>query len=161
MTDAASMPPVLQLRVVVEATDYDAAVAFFRDTLGLPEYLAFAEGHDERVVILDAGRATLEIANPAHKRAIDRIEAGGAESPHIRLAFEVTDTEGVTRRLEAAGGSVVAEPVVTPWQSLNSRIDAPAGVQITLFQELLEGGERAVLDGFATDDVRGGADPAE
>lgn len=153
MTDAAS-PSVLQLRVVVEAADYDAAVAFFRDTLGLPEYLAFAEGGDERVVILDAGRATLEIGNPVHKRAIDRIEAGGAESPPIRLAFEVTDTDGVTRRLEGAGGRVVAEPVVTPWQSLNSRLDAPAGLQITLFQELLASGERAVLDGFATDDER-------
>ncbi len=160
MTDAAT-PPVLQLRVVVEATDYDAAVAFFRDTLGLPEYLAFAEGGDERVVILDAGRATLEIANPAHKRAIDRVEAGGAESPHIRLAFEVTDTEGVTRRLEGAGGRVVAEPVVTPWQSLNSRLDAPAGLQITLFQELLESGERAVLDGFATDEQRTEAEPRD
>ena len=41
MTDAAT-PQVLQLRVVVEAADYDAAVAFYRDTLGLPEYLAFA-----------------------------------------------------------------------------------------------------------------------
>ena len=153
MTDAAT-PPVLQLRVVVEATDYDAAVAFFRDTLGLPEYLAFAEGGDERVVILDAGRATLEIANPAHKRAIDRVESGGVESPHIRLAFEVEDTAGMTRRLEGAGGRVVAEPVVTPWQSLNSRLDAPADVQLTLFQELLDSGERAVLDGFATDEGR-------
>ncbi len=153
MTDATE--PVRQLRVVVEASDYDAAVAFFRDTLGLPEALAFAEGGDERVVILEAGRATLEIANPVHKRAIDRIEANGSESPHIRLAFEVSDTEGVTRRLEAAGGRIVGEPVVTPWQSLNSRLDAPGGVQVTIFQELLESGERAVLGGFATDDERG------
>jgi catechol 2,3-dioxygenase-like lactoylglutathione lyase family enzyme len=153
MTDAPKSP-VLQLRVVVEAADYDAAVAFFRDTLGLPEALAFAEGGEERVVILEAGRATLEIANPAHKRAVDHIEADGAESPHIRLAFEVTDTEGVTRRLEGAGGRVVAEPVVTPWQSLNSRLDAPGDVQVTIFQELLESGERAVLGGFATDDER-------
>ena len=100
-------------------------------------------------------------ANPAHTRAIDRVEAGGAESPHIRLAFEVTDTAGVTRRLEGAGARVVAEPVVTPWQSLNSRLDAPAGVQITLFQELLESGERAVLDGFATDAERDGATGAD
>ena len=153
MTDAPKSP-VLQLRVVVEAADYDAAVAFFRDTLGLPEALAFAEGGEERVVILEAGRATLEIANPAHKRAVDEIEADGAESPHIRLAFEVTDTEGVTRRLEGAGGRVVAEPVVTPWQSLNSRLDAPGDVPVTIFQELLESGERAVLGGFATDDER-------
>jgi len=160
MTDAAT-PMVLQLRVVVEADDYDAAVAFYRDTLGLPEYLAFAEGEEERVVILDAGRATLEIANPVHKRAIDRIEAGGAESPHIRLAFEVTDTAGVTRRLVGAGGRVIAEPVVTPWQSLNSRLDAPASLQITLFQELSESGERAVLDGYATDEARAADGPVD
>ncbi|WP_173923848.1 VOC family protein [Agromyces sp. Marseille-P2726] len=162
MTDAAPSP-VLQLRVVVEAADYDQAVAFFRDSLGLPEYLSFAEGGDERVVILDAGRATLEIANPVHKEAIDRVEAGGAESPHIRLAFEVTDTEGMTRRLEGAGGRVIAEPVVTPWQSLNSRLGAPAGVQVTLFQELLESGERAVLDGFSSETERreGGHRPSE
>ncbi|RXZ68365.1 VOC family protein [Agromyces albus] len=156
MTDAA-IPPVLQLRVVVEATDFDAAVAFYRDTLGMPEFLAFAEGGDDRVVILDAGRATLEIANPAHKRAIDEIEAGGAPSPHIRLAFEVTDSEGTTRRLEAAGARVVAEPVVTPWQSLNSRLDAPADLQITLFEELLGSEERAARAGFATEEERSGA----
>jgi len=137
MTDAAT-PSVLQLRVVVEAVDYDQAVAFFRDTLGLPEYLAFAEGGDERVVILDAGRATLEIANPVHKQAIDRIEAGGAESPHIRLAFEVEDTAGMTRRLEGVGARVVAEPVVTPWQSLNSRLEGPGDLQLTLFEELVK-----------------------
>ena len=52
----------------------------------------------------------------------------------------------------------MAEPVVTPWQSLNSRLDAPGGVQVTLFQELLESGERAVLDGFSTDAERGDDD---
>lgn len=33
--------PVLQLRVIVEAEDFDAAIAFYRDTLGLPEQAAF------------------------------------------------------------------------------------------------------------------------
>jgi hypothetical protein len=40
---------------------------------------------------------------------------------------------------------------VTPWQSLNARLDAPAGLQITLFQELLGLDERTALDGFGTD----------
>lgn len=147
MTDAPT-PPVLQLRVVVEAHDYDAAVAFYRDALGMSELLAFADGgDDDRVVILDAGRATLEIASPGHKRAIDAIEAGGRESQRIRLAFEVTDAAGTTRRLEGAGARVVAEPVETPWRSLNSRLDAPASLQITLFEELPDSHERAALDG--------------
>ena len=46
--------------------------------------------------------------------------------------------------------SSVAAPVRTPWQSLNSRIDAPAGLQITLFQELLPAQERTAQPGFDT-----------
>ena len=30
----------------------------------------------------------------------------------------------------------MAEPVITPWQSLNARLEAPAGLQLTVFQEL-------------------------
>lgn len=154
MTDAAQ-PPVLQLRVVIEAEDYERAVAFYRDALGMPELMAYAEGGDDRVTILEAGRATLEIANPTHKRVIDELEAGGRPSQRIRLAFEVTDGAGTTRRLSEAGASVVAEPVETPWRSLNSRLDAPAGLQITVFEELEGSEERALRDGFGTEADRG------
>ncbi|MGG5260347.1 VOC family protein [Phycicoccus avicenniae] len=143
--------PVRQLRVVVEAEDHDTAVHFFRDVLGMPELAAFAEGGDDRVAILDAGRATLELASPAHKRAIDAVEADGAVSPHIRLAFEVDDSAAATDRLEAAGAHVVARPVMTPWRSLNARLDAPAGLQITLFQETETAEERTARLGFGTD----------
>ena len=85
---------VHQLRVVVEADDYDAAVAFYRDALGMPELAAFAEGGDDRVAILDAGRATLELASPAHKRTIDRVEAEGLTSPRIRIALGSTTPPG-------------------------------------------------------------------
>lgn len=130
-----------QFRLVVEVEDFDAALAFYRDALGLPE-LAALEGEGEaRVAILDAGRATLELANPAQKRMIDRLEAEGRPSPRIRVAFEVDDAAGATRRLEAAGAVLVAAPVETPWRSLNSRLDAPADLQLTLFQEL-DGEER-------------------
>lgn len=125
-----------QLRLVVEAEDFEGALAFYRDALGLPELAAFEGEGDARVAILDAGRATLELANSAQKRMIDQVEAGGRPSPRIRVAFEVTDSEGATRRLEAAGAAVVAEPVETPWRSRNARLDAPAGLQLTLFQEL-------------------------
>ena len=145
---------VHQLRVVVEADDYDAAVTFYRDVLGMPELAAFAEGPDDRVAILDAGRATLEVASPEHKRVIDRVEAGGTPSPRIRIALEVDDAQGQTRRLVEAGAELVAAPVVTPWQSLNSRLDAPAGLTLTLFQELEDEAARWSRDGFARDDER-------
>lgn len=129
---------VRQLRLVVEAEDYDAAVAFFRDVLGMPEQEAFSTG-DARVAILDAGRATLEIANPAQKRYIDEVEVGRDVAPKLRVAFEVDDGPAVTARLVAAGATQVAPPTVTPWRSVNSRLEAPAGLQITVFQELFDG----------------------
>ncbi|HEX7132238.1 MAG TPA: VOC family protein [Iamia sp.] len=128
--------PVLQMRVVVEAEDFDDALAFYRDALGLPEQAAFEGDGDARVVILDAGRATLELANPAQTRMIDEVEVGRQVAPHIRIAFEVTDAQEATTRLAEAGATVVAEPVETPWRSLNSRLDGPAGLQLTLFEEL-------------------------
>jgi hypothetical protein len=42
----------------------------------------------------------------------------------------------VTRRLAEGGADVVAPPTETPWRSLNARLDAPAGLHITVFQEL-------------------------
>ena len=128
--------PVLQMRLVVEAEDYDEALRFYRDVLGLPEEAAFTGEGDARVVILDAGRATLEIANPAQKRMIDEVEVGRQVAPKLRVAFEVADSAAATDRLVAAGATLVAEPTETPWRSLNSRLDAPAGLHITLFQEL-------------------------
>lgn len=127
---------VRQLRVVVEAADYDAAVAFYRDVLGLPEELAVAGPGGAQVTILDAGRATLEIANPAQKRYIDEIEVGRDAAPHIRIAFEVDDARTVTDGLVKAGATEMAPPTETPWRSLNARLDAPAGLQITVFEEL-------------------------
>lgn len=127
---------VSQLRLVVEVDDFDEAVRFYRDALGLPEDEAFEGEGDARIIILQAGRATLEIINSAQKAMIDRIEAGGRPSPRIRVAFEVDDSESATRILTEAGAKLVAEPTVTPWQSLNSRLDAPGGLQLTLFQEL-------------------------
>src|SRR5687768_1459219 len=115
---------VRQLRVVVEAEDYDEAVRFYRDILGMGEIAAFSEGGEDRVAILEAGRATFEIASRAHRIAIDEVEAGGTPSPRIRIAFEVDDARASTREADAAGASVVAEPVLTPWMSLNSRLEA-------------------------------------
>ena len=131
-----------------------AAVHFYRDVLGLTEQAAFEGEGDARVTILDAGRATLELANPAQKALIDSVEAEGSSSPRLRVAFEVLDSAGKTRELVEAGAELVAEPRVTPWQSLNSRLNAPAGLQVTLFQELESLEQRSEREGFGTDAAR-------
>jgi lactoylglutathione lyase len=127
---------VLQMRVVVEAGDYEEAVTFYRDVLGGAEELVVDGAQGERVTILDVGRATLEISNPAQVDMIDRVEVGRRVSPRLRLAFEVADATGVTEELLAGGASLVANPTRTPWQSLNARLDGPAGLHFTVFEEL-------------------------
>jgi predicted enzyme related to lactoylglutathione lyase len=126
---------VRELRLVVTADDYDDALRFYRDVLGLQEREAYSTP-DGRVAILEAGRATLELADANQAEFIDRVEVGRRVAGHIRVAFEVDDTAEATRRLEAAGAEVIAEPTRTPWDSLNARVAAPAGLQLTLFQEL-------------------------
>ncbi|MGW0419715.1 VOC family protein [Streptomyces sp. NPDC003015] len=129
------LPAVRELRLVVTADDYDEALRFYRDVLGLPERAAFSSPGG-RVTILEAGRATLELTDPNHAAFIDDVEVGRRVAGHIRVAFEVDDSAGTTARLAEAGAEVVAEPTRTPWNSLNSRLEAPGSLQLTLFTEL-------------------------
>ncbi|MCX5052856.1 MULTISPECIES: VOC family protein [unclassified Streptomyces] len=128
-------PAVRELRLVVTAPDYDAALRFYRDVLGLPERAAFSSP-DGRVTILEAGRATLELTDPNHADFIDEVEVGHRVAGHIRVAFQVDDSTAATARLAAAGAEVLAQPTSTPWNSLNSRLEAPGALQLTLFEEL-------------------------
>jgi catechol 2,3-dioxygenase-like lactoylglutathione lyase family enzyme len=127
---------VTQLRLVVTVDDLDQALAFYRDALGLPVELDLAGDHGARVVILDAGRATLELSNRAQAELIDEVEVGRRVAPALRVAFQVADAAVTTDRLVAAGATLIAAPTPTPWNSLNSRLDAPGELQLTLFEEL-------------------------
>lgn len=129
--------PVRELRLVVTAEDYETALRFYRDVLGLDELGAFSSPGG-RVTILDAGRATLEIADPQHAQYIDEVEVGRAVAGHLRVAFKVDDSVEATGRLAGAGAEVIAQPTRTPWNSLNSRLEGPAGLQLTLFSDLDE-----------------------
>jgi len=138
---AEPFPPsseVRQLRVVLHATDFDDALRFYRDELGLQQQEAYQAEGNARVVILRAGVATLEIANDEQVAMIDRVETDGVASDSIRIAFEVGDSVAVTDRLAAAGAVVEASARETPWRSLNARLRGAAGVQLTVFQELDE-----------------------
>jgi lactoylglutathione lyase len=127
--------PVHELRLVVTADDWERAIRFFRDELGLPQASDFSSA-DGRVILLEAGRATIEIVDAAQAAFIDRVEVGRRVAGQIRVALEVDDAAAMTDRLAAAGAEVLAPPVETPWRSLNARLEAPAGLQLTLFQEL-------------------------
>jgi methylmalonyl-CoA/ethylmalonyl-CoA epimerase len=126
------MARVTQLRVALTVDDFDRALAFYRDALGLEQLADWSE-EDGRVVLLEAGRATLELFDEAQAAKVDAIEAGRRVSGPVRLALEVADSEDVARRLVAAGADEVAPPVTTPWGDRNARVRSPDGMQLTLF----------------------------
>jgi hypothetical protein len=63
------------------------------------------------------------------------VRFGRQVSPRIRLAFEAQDAAATTQRLTDAGAIQVAPPTRTPWNSLNARLNAPAELHITIFED--------------------------
>lgn len=131
---------VAQLRLVLETDDLDAALEFYRDTLGLPLLEAYQADGDARVAILGIPTATLELANREQVDYIDAVEVGRAVAHpfplRVRVAFEVEDAAAAAESMAAAGAELVAPPTRTPWNSLNARLEGPDGLQLTAFQEL-------------------------
>jgi lactoylglutathione lyase len=126
------MASVTELRIALTVRDFDQALAFYRDALGLEQIADWSSGAG-RVVALDAGRATLELLDDAQAETVDAVEAGRRVSGTVRLAARVTDSEDMARRLVEAGAAQVAPPVMTPWGDRNARVRAPDGMQLTLF----------------------------
>jgi methylmalonyl-CoA/ethylmalonyl-CoA epimerase len=126
------MGNVTELRVALTVEDFGGAVAFYRDALGL-EQIADWSSATGRVVVLEAGRATLELFDAAQAESVDAIEAGRRVSGPVRFALRVTDSADMAERLVVAGAERVAPPVITPWGDRNARVKAPDGMQLTLF----------------------------
>jgi lactoylglutathione lyase len=126
------MADVTELRLAFTVKDFDQALAFYRDALGM-EQLADWSSEAGRVVALDAGRAVLELLDEAQAGVVDEIEAGRRVSGPVRFALRVADSEATARRLAEAGAAPVAPPVMTPWGDRNARVEAPDGMQLTLF----------------------------
>jgi lactoylglutathione lyase len=126
------MADVIELRLAFTVQDFDQALAFYRDALGL-EQLADWSTDSGRVVALDAGRAVLELLDEAQAETVDTAEAGRRVSGTVRFALRVADSEATARRLAEAGAVPVAPPVLTPWGDRNARVEAPDGMQLTLF----------------------------
>ena len=127
---------VRQLRLVLTVEDFDAAVAFYRDALGLEELDAWQAEPGGHIAILRAGAATVELVDEAQAAAIDEIEVGRRVAGPVRIAFEVGDSATASGRLAEAGGEVLGGPTETPWRDLNVRVEAPDGMQLTLFTAL-------------------------
>jgi lactoylglutathione lyase len=129
------MTDVKELRLVLTVPDFDTALRFYRDALGL-EVEAVWSSEGGQVTLLSAGRATLELVDHAHAAEIDRLEVGRRVAGPVRVAFQVPDSGALAEELQAAGATRIAGPVTTPWNDRNVRLEAPDGTQLTLFTPL-------------------------
>src|SRR5689334_18372756 len=89
-----------ELRVAVTTNDYDRLVKFYCIGLGLEPAQIWNNG-EGKALILDMGRATLEIFDEEQAKTIDHIEAGRRVSGQIRFALQVPDLKAATERLLA------------------------------------------------------------
>jgi lactoylglutathione lyase len=123
---------ISELRVAITVEEFERAVAFYRDGLGLdPGELWTDNGLGQMFL---AGRASLELFDAAYASHIDQLEVGERVSGRIRFAFQVDDVQAAVRRALEYGATLVHEPALTPWNDLNARIQSPEGQQITLYQ---------------------------
>jgi methylmalonyl-CoA/ethylmalonyl-CoA epimerase len=128
---------VLQLRVAITTEDFDKLTAFYRDGLGLePGDLWEANGGLGQM--FTAGGGTLEVFDDTYAAHIDYLEVGDRISGQIRFAFEVPDVHAAVENALEYGARLENPPKMTPWGDLNARVEAPDGMQVTLFQVMVE-----------------------
>ena len=125
--------PVFEFRVALTASDYERTMKFYCDGLGIEPSALWSNGGG-RALILDMGKATLELFDEIQAETIDQIEAEQRVSGQVRFALQVPDLKAAMERLLAHGATLVHPPIITPWGDYNVRLQDPDGMQITLFQ---------------------------
>jgi len=126
-------PPVMELRVALTTQAFDRLASFYR--IGLEMEPAHVWPEDQgRALVLDMGKATLEVFDEKQAQTVDQIEVGRRVSGQIRFALRVPELDAAIKRLVEHGATVVHGPVVTPWGDKIARFQDPDGMQITLYQ---------------------------
>ena len=128
-----STPNIFELRVAITTEDYERLVKFYCLGLGI-EPAAVWNNDGGKALMLEMGKATLEIFDERQAEVIDELEVGTRVSGQIRFALQVPDLKAAMERMLANGATLVHEPVMTPWGDYNVRLQDPDGMQITLFQ---------------------------
>ena len=123
----------MELRVALTTEAFEQLASFYLDGLGLEPAQVWPEDQGQALV-LDMGKATLEVFDEKQADTIDQIEVGHRISGQIRFALQVSDLDAAMERLVAHGATLVHPPVITPWGDRNVRFQDPDGMQITLYQ---------------------------
>ncbi len=135
MTGSENHQTIHELRLILTARQFDAALRFYQEGLGLELLEDWSEGN-QRGMLFKAGYATLELNNETQAAYLDEVEVGERVAGDVRLAFKVDDTEQFSHQVIASGAKALSGVVDTPWQDRHQRLQAHDDIQVTLFQEI-------------------------
>jgi len=121
--------------VAYSVTDLDAALVFYRDGLGFPEYFRLNRDDGSLMLIyLDAGGGTyIELFPNAEKRAD---EPAGNEAGYRHLCLEVDDMDATLAELAARGITPDADPRTGKDGNVQAWITDPDGNRIELMHRV-------------------------
>ena len=98
------MGQIGELRVAITAENFEELSKFYRLGLGLSPSQEWSQ-EQGRSLVLDLGRAALEIFDEAQANTIDDIEVGQRVTGKIRFALSVPDLDAAVKRLTAFGAT--------------------------------------------------------
>ena len=125
----------------ITVDDVDAALAFYRDALGLEPRGDFANDGFRWVTLGFPGQTDLEIVlsepgagrSPEDADTLHRLLAkGAAPGP---LVFTTDDVDALFERVRASGAEVLQEPIDQDWGPRDCAFRDPAGNHIRINQE--------------------------
>ena len=118
--------------------DPDAALAFYRDTLGLEERNDVARGDFRWITVGAAAQPEVGIVltnylngSPADGDAVAALVAKGALNG---VHFHTDDLDGTFEKLQASSAEVVQEPTDQPWGTRDCAVRDPSGNMVRIDQ---------------------------
>jgi methylmalonyl-CoA/ethylmalonyl-CoA epimerase len=124
---------VKELRIILTVDNLDEIIRFYRDVarLAVSKEWNDDDGHG---IILEAGKASIELVDKKDAASIDNIEVGRRVAGPVRLALNIGENiEDASAKFIAGGAIAIAGTKQAPWSKVR-RLQDPAGMQFTLFE---------------------------
>ena len=124
---------VKELRIILTVENLEEIIQFYRDVAGLAVSKEWHESTGNGI-ILEAGKASLELIDHKHSARIDEIEVGRRIAGPVRLALNIGENiEDASEKFIAGGAVELADIKQAPWSKVK-RLQDPSGIQFTLFE---------------------------
>jgi uncharacterized glyoxalase superfamily protein PhnB len=125
---------VKELRIILTVDNLDEIIQFYRDVADFPVSKEWQDEATGNGIILEAGKASLELIDKKDAATIDEIEVGRRIAGPVRLALNIgEDIEGASEKFIAGGAIALADVKQAPWSKVR-RLQDPYGMQFTLFE---------------------------